>query len=56
MIPVYNVKHDFLNECIDSILANNFQDMEIILVDDCSTNGCEKLCEKYTLVDNNFIL
>ncbi len=52
VIPVYNVKHDFLNECIDSILANNFQDMEIILVDDCSTNGCEKLCEKYTLVDN----
>ena len=52
IIPVYNVKPDFLEPCIASILANDFADLEIILVDDGSVNGCEKFCDEYAVMDN----
>ncbi len=46
IIPIYNsVK--FLNECINGIYKQKFKDVEVILVNDCSTDGSEKLCKKY---------
>ena len=45
IVPIYNVK-DYLQECIDSILAQTFQDIELILVDDASTDGSWELCRK----------
>ena len=38
IVPVYNVK-DYLKECIDSIIAQNYPDIEILLIDDGSTDG-----------------
>ena len=38
VIPVYNVK-DYLPKCIDSVLAQDFEDYEVILIDDGSTAG-----------------
>ena len=38
IIPVYNVKKEYLEECLDSILKQSYQNFEIILVDDNSTN------------------
>ena len=38
VIPVYNVK-DYLPKCIDSVLAQDFEDYEVILIDDGSTDG-----------------
>lgn len=52
VIPVYNVKPDFLKQCMESVLSNNCDDLEIILVDDKSTNGCEKLCDEYAAMDH----
>ncbi|HIT06598.1 MAG TPA: glycosyltransferase [Candidatus Scybalocola faecipullorum] len=50
IIPVYNVeKH--LNECIDSILSQPFQDYEIILVDDGSTDSSGSICDYYKETD-----
>lgn len=50
IVPVYNVKQ-YLNKCVDSLLAQDFQDFEIVLVDDGSTDGsglmCDELAEKY---------
>ena len=45
IIPVYNVKH-YLQSCIDSVLMQTYSDMQIILVDDGSTDGSAKLCDE----------
>lgn len=39
IIPMYNAKC-YITHCIDGLLAQTFKDIEIILVDDCSTDGC----------------
>lgn len=49
-IPVYNVK-DYLHQCVDSILSQTLQDIEVILVDDGSTDGSENICEAYACQD-----
>lgn len=47
VIPVYNVK-DYLEKCVDSVLAQAQDDTEIILVDDGSTDGeSGKICDRY---------
>lgn len=47
VIPVYNVA-DYLRGCVDSVLANDCSDCEIILVDDGSTDGiCPTICDEY---------
>ncbi len=45
IVPVYNVK-EFLNECVESILVQTFENFEILLIDDGSTDGSEKLCDE----------
>ena len=42
IVPVYKVEK-YLNECIDSILAQTFTDFELILVDDGSPDSCPAL-------------
>ena len=42
IVPVYQVEK-YLNECIDSILAQTFTDFELILVDDGSPDNCPAL-------------
>ena len=46
IVPVYNVEK-FLPRCIDSILAQTFNDYQLILVDDGSPDGCPKICDEY---------
>ena len=43
IVPVYKVEK-YLNECIDSILAQTFTDFELILVDDGSPDNCPVRC------------
>jgi glycosyltransferase involved in cell wall biosynthesis len=47
IIPVYNVK-EYLNICIDSILKQSFNDYEIILVNDGSTDSSGEICDMYS--------
>lgn len=47
IVPVYQAK-DYLAHCIDSILNQTYQNTEIILVDDGSNDGSEKLCDDYS--------
>ena len=44
VIPVYNVKN-YLKRCVDSLLNQKYNDYEIILVDDGSTDGSGELCD-----------
>lgn len=46
IVPVYNVEK-YIRECVDSILAQTFDDYEIILVDDESPDGCPRICDEY---------
>lgn len=51
IVPVYKVEK-YLNECIDSILAQTFTDFEVILVDDGSPDNCPALCDAAAEKDN----
>ena len=46
IVPVYNIER-YLNECVDSILAQSFQDFELILVDDGSKDKSGAICDAY---------
>ncbi len=46
IIPVYNVK-DYLERCLDSVLAQGFDSYEILVVDDGSTDESGKICDAY---------
>lgn len=46
IVPVYNVE-DYLRECLDSILNQDFNDFELILVDDGSTDNSGQICDDY---------
>lgn len=51
IVPVYNVE-PYLRRCVDSILAQTFSDLEILLVDDGSTDGSPAICDEYTGKDS----
>lgn len=54
IIPVYNTEK-YLNDCIDSILKQTFNDFQLILVDDGSTDNSSRICEEYKQLYNNKI-
>ena len=55
IIAVYNIE-PYLVRCINSILAQTYQDFEIILVDDGSTDGSSVLCDFYGQQDGRIIV
>ena len=55
IVPVYNVE-EYLEECLDSIQHQTYTDIEVILVNDGSTDNSKEICEKYCRQDNRFKL
>ena len=55
IIPVYNVQ-DYLYQCIESAINQSFMEIEIILVDDGSTDSSGAICDRYKDVDNRIIV
>ena len=51
IIPIYKTE-EYLEECVNSILYYNTQEIEIILVDDGSPDKCPQLCEELALKDS----
>lgn len=50
IVPVYNVEQ-YLNECIESILCQDFADFELLLVDDGSTDSSSCICDSFSKKD-----
>ena len=55
IVPVYNTEK-YLNRAIDSLLRQTLKDIEIILVDDGSTDNCSKICDDYAKQDNRVVV
>ncbi len=55
IIPVYNVEK-YLRKCLDSIINQTYKKLEIILIDDGSTDNSGKICEEYAKKDDRIIV
>ena len=55
IVPIYNVR-DYVCKCVESIQNQTYKNLEIILVDDGSTDGCEKICDRYAAIDNRVVV
>lgn len=55
IVPVYNVE-EYLDNCIQSILHQTYQDWELILVDDGSTDRSREICERFAAKDSRIIV
>lgn len=55
IVPVYNVEN-YLRECLDSLLNQTLHDIEILCVEDCSTDNSLKILEEYAKKDNRIVI
>ncbi len=53
LVPIYNVEK-YLEECLDSLLAQTFTDFEVLLINDGSTDGSRDIIERYMDKDARF--
>lgn len=49
VVPVYNVEK-YLHKCVKSILSQCYENFEVILVDDGSTDRCSEICDEISLI------
>ena len=50
IVAIYNIE-PYIRRCVDSVLAQDYQQLEIILVDDGSTDQCPAICDAYAQKD-----
>ena len=55
VVPVYKVEK-YLNRCVDSIIRQSFDDLEIILVDDGSPDQCPAICDQLAELDSRIVV
>ena len=51
IVPVFNV-YDYLSDCLKSIVTQTYHNLEIILVDDGSTDGSGEACDEWAKQDS----
>ena len=54
IIPVYKVE-EYLKRCVDSVLSQSYRDIQVILVDDGSPDGCGAICDDYARRDSRIV-
>ncbi len=55
IVPVYNVEQ-YVTRCLDSIIQQDMREIEIIVVDDGSTDGSGAICDQYAKVDRRVLV
>lgn len=55
IIPIYNAK-EYISRCLDSLLTQTLQQIEIICVLDCPTDGTDKIVEQYARQDKRIVV
>lgn len=55
IVPVYKVE-PYLRQCLDSIINQTYTNLEIILVDDGSPDGCPQICDEYAAKDKRIVV
>ena len=55
IVPIYNVER-YIDKCIGSIVNQKYKNLEIILVDDGSTDNCPKLCDEWAKRDSRIVV
>lgn len=51
IVPIFNIE-DYLSKCIESLLAQSYRNLEILLIDDGSTDNSGKIADKYAELDD----
>ena len=55
IVPIYNVER-FIRQCINSIIHQTYQNLEILLIDDGSPDNCGDICDEYAGDDSRIIV
>ncbi|MDO4941754.1 MAG: Stealth CR1 domain-containing protein [Lachnospiraceae bacterium] len=55
ILPIYNIEK-YLPECMESVFAQTYKNLEIIMIDDGSPDGCPALCDKYEKRDSRVVV
>ena len=54
IVPVYNVEN-YLNKCLDSLINQTYKNLEIIVINDGSTDNSGEICQEYAQKDNRIV-
>lgn len=55
IVPVYNIE-EYLQQCIESLVSQTYENLQIILVDDGSTDQSGKLCDQFAKADERIVV
>ena len=55
IIPIYKVEK-YIKECVNSVLRQTYQNLEVILVDDGSPDSCPMICDEFAKIDNRVVV
>lgn len=56
IVPIFNVEEILLRNSINSILNQSYQNIEVLLIDDGSSNNCGAICDEYSTFDNRVVV